>query len=96
MAPEVLGAAGWNSLQTTIVLLWAFLPVSITLGGSLLLGQAILPSLVSTGHLSRGWLRLQLPLGAVSLAAGAAAVFLLMQVLGALPALLEFYPRFWQ
>lgn len=96
MAPEVLGAAGWNSLQATIIFLWALLPATIAFGGSLLLGQAILPSLVSTGQLSRGWLRLQVPLGVVSLAAGAAAVFLLMQVLGALPSLLEFYPRFWQ
>ncbi|MBI4217085.1 MAG: hypothetical protein HY687_06865 [Chloroflexi bacterium] len=96
MAPDILGAAGWNSLQATIIFLWVLLPATITFGGSLLLGQAILPSLVSTGHLSPGWLRLQMPLGVVSLVAGAAAVFLLIQVLRALPALLEFYPRFWQ
>jgi ABC-type Na+ efflux pump permease subunit len=86
---------GWDDIGSFINLLWLFLASVLLLGGSFLLAQAVLPSLVSTGHLPSKALKLRPILYVFSLLFLGLAGFFLARAISQVPTILEFYPRFW-
>ncbi len=72
--PQSLTSADWDQVQTTLVYLWVLWLAVIAMALSLLVAHAIIPSLVTTGHLGSGFERVR-PLFYVA-AAGAAAISL--------------------
>ncbi|MBI4297711.1 MAG: hypothetical protein HY676_04190 [Chloroflexi bacterium] len=52
MDPQPLVAQTWDKLSEIVYFLWFFLAAMSAFGGSFLLAHAIIPSLVTTGHIS--------------------------------------------
>lgn len=51
--PQSLTSADWDQIQTTLVYLWLLWLSVIAMALSLLVAHAIIPSLVTTGHIGQ-------------------------------------------
>ena len=93
--PAAINAESWSDIGNWLHWLWAYLFSIIILAGTFLTAHAIIPSLVSSGHLSSNFLKLRRPmyLGAIVFL-GLAMLFLTWTVNNTY--LLEkIYNRFW-
>lgn len=95
MDPEPLTSFDWDRIRELIIFLWLFLAAVVAFGGAFLLAQAILPSLVKTGHLPARLLRLRPLLYLFSFLALGLAGFLLARALSLTSVIDSFYPRIW-
>lgn len=94
MDPAALTERGWQQISQALDSLWLFLGMA-SMGLALILFQTILASLVSSRHLSAGFLKLRMflyPMAGFSLLG--AAWLLIRAITHALSAL-QIYPRFW-
>ena len=53
MDPNPLTQANWNQLALAAMMLFAFLFFMVNFAAAMLLGHAIIPSMVSSGHIPR-------------------------------------------
>ena len=51
--PQVLTAAQWDEVSTTLVYIWVFVFFLGSFAGNLLIAHALIPSLAITGHVGR-------------------------------------------
>ena len=77
--PKALTAVDWNNIHLLLQWLWIYLPLIATGSVTLVTAHALIPSLISTGHLSANANRLRTPLtifaGVVFVAAVVILVF---------------------
>lgn len=96
MDPRHLDSIDWNQIYQAIFLTALFALSGIAFLGCLLLAQAIVPSLVATGHMRPTLGRVRLFFYPVAIAALSIALWALFQAVGLIKDILDFYPRFWQ
>lgn len=76
MDPVFISLSEWSDLGRLLTFFWGVLLFIIGFGGSLLLAHAFIPSLVGTGHLPQGVLRVRPVLYATAfISLGIAALF---------------------
>lgn len=93
MNPDFVAASDWGALSSLISNLWVFVFSVAVFAFSLLLGHAIIPSLVATGHLPGGAERIRPFLYILSLAALAGAYLFARDALVLSRVILDIYPR---
>ena len=49
--PRVITGADWPGFQALVILLWLFVIFNVGFAGAMLLGHAVVPSLITTGHI---------------------------------------------
>lgn len=96
MTPEFIATAHWNDLAVLVVSLWFLVLFTVAFALSILLGHAIIPSLIFTGHLPAAtqWLRPLFYLTAM--AALAVDIAIISRIGGQASILQTIYPRFYQ
>lgn len=93
MTPNVLGPGDWNSLTSLLLSLWLFAFCTITFAINVLIGHALIPSLVFTRQLPF-FVRLLRPIFYVVAAIALGAdVFIILRLGGQLGILQNIYPR---
>ncbi|MBX6340849.1 MAG: hypothetical protein IRY97_00185 [Thermomicrobiaceae bacterium] len=95
MIPHVPSADQWDQVRTTLLWLWSFVGCMIIFAGSFLLSHGVIPSLVSTRHLSQRANSFRPVFYALSLLFLVAAVFSFVNFVTNLQVLYEIYPRKW-
>ncbi|MBI4302032.1 MAG: hypothetical protein HY664_05460 [Chloroflexi bacterium] len=95
MDPEPLTNANWSQITEAIGFLWLFLGSGTAFLGAILLAQAILPSLVISGHTSKRTLKVRPWLYLASLVALTMAGLALVRFIDLAIQVLDSYPRFW-
>lgn len=60
--PKALTSANWNDVHIWLTWLWTYIPLVLIFAITILTAHAIIPSLISTGHLPQSANRLRLPL----------------------------------
>ncbi len=77
--PKGLTSVDWNNIHMFLQWFWIYFPIVVTFGITLLTAHALIPSLVSTGHLPESTQKLRIPLTmfAVLLFAAGAVILIL-------------------
>ena len=93
--PEIVDAAKWSLIGDWLHWLWAYFFVIVLLAFTFLTAHAVIPSLVSSGHLPGQFTKLRGPMYlGVAVFAALAVLFMVLTVGNSL--LLEnLYNRFW-
>ena len=96
MDPNFIGTGEWSRVFDVVHLLWA-VPVLMTgFAFFLLLGQAVVPSLVLTGHLAPGHARLlRGAVLSVSVVSLVLLVWVAVSIADRVDIIREIYPRWW-
>ena len=76
--PKALTSANWNDIHLWLQWLWIYLPLVVTFALTVLTAHAVIPSLISTGHLSTNANRLRTPLSIFAGVVFVAAVVILV------------------
>ena len=76
--PKALTSTDWNNIHLFLQWFWIYFPLVLTFAATVLTAHAIIPSLVTTGHLSGSANRFKLPLNVFALLVFAAAVVILV------------------
>ena len=76
--PKALTSTDWNNIHLFLQWFWIYFPLAVTFAITVLTAHAIIPSLVTTGHLPGGANRIKLPLNVFALLVFAAAVVILV------------------
>lgn len=76
--PKALTSANWNDIHIWLTWLWTYIPLVLTFALTILTAHAIIPSLISTGHLPQSANRLRLPLTGFALLVLVGAVVILV------------------
>jgi hypothetical protein len=93
--PQPLGAGDWEQISRALHLLVVFVGLAVNAATALLLGQAVLPSLVGTADVPADLLRLRRPLLLIGLASAVLLVLALARGLAlAVDVIQRVYPRF--
>lgn len=93
--PASITAFDWSEIGNWMHWLWAYLFTIVTLAFTFLIAHAIIPSLVSSGHLPGKFLKLRIPLyTGVVLFGGLATLFMTWTVRNT-HLLEDVYNRFW-
>ena len=93
--PIAIGSLEWRELGTLLHNLWFYLLLIATFAVTMLTAHAVIPSLISTGHLPRsaGLLRFSLTIAAMVILAFALTV--LSFAVNLAYVIERFYDRFW-
>ncbi len=79
--PKALTSVDWNNIHMFLQWLWIYLPIVVTFAITLVTAHALIPSLVSTGHLPESTQKLRIPLtGFAVLLFAAGAVILVLAI----------------
>lgn len=76
--PKALTSANWNDVHIWLTWLWTYIPLVLTFALTILTAHAIIPSLISTGHLPQSANRLRLPLTGFALLVLVGAVVIMV------------------
>jgi len=76
--PKALTSTDWNNIHLFLQWFWIYFPLALTFAVTVLTAHAIIPSLVTTGHLPGVASRFKLPLNVFALLVFAAAVVILV------------------
>lgn len=76
--PKGLTSANWNDIHIWLTWFWTYIPLVLTFALTILTAHAIIPSLISTGHLPQSANRLRLPLTGFALLVFVGAVVVLV------------------
>ena len=76
--PKALTSTDWNNIHLFLQWFWIYFPLVVTFAVTMLTAHAIIPSLVTTGHLPGGAARFKLPLNVFALFVFVAAVVILV------------------
>ncbi len=60
--PKALTSVDWNNIHMFLQWFWIFFPIVVTFGITMLTAHALIPSMVSTGHLPESTQKLRIPL----------------------------------
>ena len=93
--PEAVDAALWADIGHWMHWLWAYLFSVVFLAFSFLTAHAVIPSLVSSGHLPRKFLKLRSPMYLFAVVFFGLAVFFMVWTVQNTMLLEELYDRFW-
>lgn len=93
--PQSLTSADWDQVQTTLVYLWVLWLAVIAMALSLLVAHAIIPSLVTTGHVGASVERVRPVFYAAAVAAAAIALFAFYGFLTESEVLRTIYTKVW-
>ena len=93
MDPEYITRTDWNEIGRVLKFLWLFVAFSIGFGANFLLAHAIVPSLVTTGHLPSGVLAVRRFLYMAALGALVGVIFAMSNFISGLGLIESFWPR---
>ena len=99
MPPEVdpvaINSSAWSDLGTWFHWFWAYFFTIVILAGTFLTAHAIIPSLVSSGHMPKKFLKLRPPLYLGVVVFLGLAMFFLTWTVNNSQLLKDLYNRFW-
>jgi len=79
--PKALTSVDWNNIHMFLQWFWIYFPIVVIFGITLLTAHALIPSLVSTGHLPESTQKLRIPLtGFAALLFAAGVVILILGI----------------
>ena len=90
-----MNAADWLEIGKWLTRLWVYFLCIVGFGFTFLAAHAIIPSLVSSGHLSQSALKLRPPMYATAFLLFAAAVVFMGLTVEKSLLLREFWDNFW-
>ena len=93
--PEAVDALLWAAIGHWMHWLWAYLFSVVILAFSFLTAHALIPSLVSSGHLPRKFLKLRIPMYLSAAGFFGLAVFFMVWTVENTKAIEDLYNRFW-
>jgi hypothetical protein len=93
--PVAVSAAQWSEIGNWMHWLWAYFFCIIIIAFTFLTAHAVIPSLVSSGHLPRKYLNLRQPMYLTVVIFIGAAVFFMWWTVGNSLLLEDLYNRFW-
>ena len=64
--PKALTSVEWNNIHMFLQWFWIYFPIVVTFGLRLLVANAVIPSMVSTGQLPESTQKLRVPLTGVA------------------------------
>ena len=91
--PRAITGADWPGLQALVTFLWLFVIFNVGFAGAMLLGHAVVPSLIVTGHIPQrlgNFRPLLTILGFLSLLV---ALFFLFSWVFGIPIVYDVYPK---
>ena len=91
--PKGLTGVNWNDIHVWLQWFWIYLPLLVTFALTVLTAHAIIPSLISTGHLPSTAQRWRPPLTAFALVVLVAAVVLMVLVISSVLSVTKFWDR---
>ena len=92
--PKALTGANWNDIHIWLQWLWIYLPLVVTFALTVLIAHAMIPSLISTGHLPPSANRLRLPLTGFAMAVFVAAAVILVFAVNSTLDVEKFWDRY--
>ena len=93
--PIAIGSLEWRELGLLLHNLWFYLLLIVTFAVTMLTAHAIIPSLISTGHLPKGAGLLRFSLTVTALVILAFALTVLSMAVNLAYVLESIYDRFW-
>ncbi|CAI7996674.1 hypothetical protein GBAR_LOCUS1925 [Geodia barretti] len=78
MDPKALTTTDWHNIHLFLQWFWIYFPLVVTFAMTMLTAHALIPSVVSTGHLPASAAKLRLPLTLFALLIGAATIVILI------------------
>ena len=93
--PQFIDVAVWSGISRLLMWLWVFVPFAIGAGVCFLVAHAAIPSLVSSGHLSRQAERARPVLYLVAFAALVVAIVSMALIGGAAGVIADVFDRWW-
>jgi len=91
--PKALTAVDWDNIHLLLQWLWIYLPLIATGSVTLVTAHALIPSLVITGHVPPGALKLRIPLTAFAILVLAVAAVILGLALNQATTVENFWDR---
>ena len=76
--PKALNSVDWHNIHLFLQWFWIYFPLIVTFAITMLIAYAFIPSAVATGHLPPSASRLKIPLTALAVLAGVAAIVILI------------------
>ena len=92
--PNALTSVEWNNIHFFLQWFWIYFPIVVTFALTMLTAHALIPSLVSTGHLPESTQDLRLPLTAFAALVFVAGVVILVLGINATLDVRQVYNRF--
>ncbi len=93
--PDYITGANWDQLGDTLFFLWGVPLVVIVFAFSLLFARAIIPSLVTSGHLPTKVFQLRLVLYGVAAVAVGVLVWVVLNFVREIRVIEDFYFKWW-
>lgn len=93
--PFVIGAATWKELGSLMMSLWGAVLFVILFASNMILGHIMIPSFVTSGHISARFSKARLPLYALAVICFAVAMFFIYRAIVFAGALRDFWPDYW-
>jgi len=91
--PKALTAVDWNNIHLLLQWLWIYLPLIATGSVTLVTAHALIPSLVITGHVPQGALKLRIPMTVFGILVLAVAAVIIGLALNQAMAVENFWDR---
>lgn len=91
--PKALSSANWNDIHIWLTYLWTYVPLVLTFALTMLTAHALIPSLISTGHIPASAGRLKLPLTLFAFGVLVAAVVMMVLAINRTLDLEKFWDR---
>jgi hypothetical protein len=93
MVPEFIGQESWSGILRLLVSLWAFVFFWVSFALSMLMAQAVIPSLVTSRHISARFQSLRPILYVVAAIGFIGAIFFIANAVGLLTVIYSIYDR---
>jgi hypothetical protein len=91
--PKALTSANWQDIHLLLQWLWIYLPLIATGAVTMVIAHAFIPSLIITGHVPPGWIKLRIPLTAFAVVILAMAAVVIGLALNQATAVENFWDR---
>lgn len=95
MDPNMPTAQDWTLIEPLLVNLWLFVLFIVGFAGNLMLGHAVIPSLVWTHHIPQRASALRLPLYIISFLSFAIAIYIFYNFATHLDVVYQIYQKRW-
>ena len=95
MDPTALSNSEWTNIGRLLINLWIFLGLMLAFAFSLLMGHALIPSLVATRHLPERLEKMRPALYTVALVFFGLAMFFIARATSMATVIAKIYERWW-
>ena len=91
--PRAITGIDWSVLPWLVYALWGVVIFNVLFAGAMLLGHAVLPSLMATGHIQLRFQRVRPILYILGLGALLVSIIIVVSFVATLPIVYDLYPK---